>query len=60
LRAAAFFKRTEPHSPVSYALEQAVHWGRMELPELLGELIADVNVRADLFKRLGIRPPGTE
>jgi type VI secretion system protein ImpA len=57
LRVAAFFKRTEPHSPVSYALEQAVHWGRMELPELLGELVSDANVRAELFKRLGIRPP---
>jgi type VI secretion system protein ImpA len=60
LRVAAFFKRTEPHSPVSYALEQAVQWGRMQLPELLEELIADENVRAGVFKRLGIRPPGTQ
>ncbi len=33
LRVAEFFKRTEPHSPLSYALEQAVRWGRMPLPE---------------------------
>ncbi len=27
LRVADFFRKTEPHSPVSYALEQAVRWG---------------------------------
>jgi type VI secretion system protein ImpA len=60
LRAADFFKRTEPHSPVSYALEQAVRWGRMDLPDLLSELITDMSVREDLFRRVGIRPPDAE
>ncbi|MEZ6117669.1 MAG: type VI secretion system protein TssA [Pirellulaceae bacterium] len=32
LKVSSFFRRTEPHSPVSYALEQAVRWGRMSLP----------------------------
>jgi type VI secretion system protein ImpA len=54
LQVADFFRRTEPHSPVSYALEQAVRWGRMPLPELLQELIMDENVRKDLFRRTGI------
>lgn len=57
LRAADFFKRTEPHSPVAYALEQAVRWGRMPLPELLSELIADETAREQLFKLVGIKPP---
>lgn len=56
LQVADFFRRTEPHSPVSYALEQAVRWGRMPLPELLQELIMDDAVRKDLFRRTGIGP----
>lgn len=54
LQVAEFFRRTEPHSPVSYALEQAVRWGRMSLPELLAELIGDTAARDDLFKRMGL------
>jgi type VI secretion system protein ImpA len=57
LRVADFFKRTEPHSPVSYALEQAVRWGKMPLPDLLGELITDSAAREQLFKLVGIKPP---
>ena len=55
LKVADFFRRTEPHSPVSYALEQAVRWGRMPLPELLGDLISDSSVREEMFRRLGIQ-----
>jgi len=54
LQVAEFFKRTEPHSPVSYALEQAVRWGRMSLPDLLGELVEDPAVRAQIFRLVGI------
>jgi type VI secretion system protein ImpA len=57
LQVAEFFKRTEPHSPVAYALEQAVRWGRMPLPELLTELISEEAVRGQLFKLVGIKPP---
>jgi type VI secretion system protein ImpA len=57
LEVADFFKRTEPHSPVSYLLEQAVRWGRMPLPDLLGELVPDLATREQLFKLLGIRLP---
>jgi type VI secretion system protein ImpA len=59
LQVAEFFKRTEPHSPLSYALEQAVRWGRMPLPELLAELIPEDAARDHLFKLVGIRPPET-
>ncbi|MCA9148187.1 MAG: type VI secretion system protein TssA [Planctomycetales bacterium] len=54
LKVADFFHRTEPHSPVSYALEQAVRWGRMSLPDLMKDLISDDSVRQEMFKRLGI------
>ena len=40
-KVADFYRRTEPHSPVSYALDQVVRWGRMPLPELWTELIAE-------------------
>jgi type VI secretion system protein ImpA len=56
-KVADFFRRTEPHTPVSYALEQVVRWGRMALPELLTELIPDDGPRQQLFKQVGIRPP---
>jgi type VI secretion system protein ImpA len=52
---AAFFRRQEPHTPISYALEQAVRWGQMPLPELLAELIPDESARAGLFTRVGIQ-----
>jgi type VI secretion system protein ImpA len=56
LEVADFFRRTEPHTPISYALEQAVRWGQMSLPELLSELIPDEAPRKNLFKQVGIRP----
>jgi type VI secretion system protein ImpA len=55
LQVADFFRRTEPHSPVSYALEQAVRWGRMSLPELLRELVEDNSTRSEIFRRTGIQ-----
>ena len=57
LQVAEFFKRTEPHSPVSYALEQAVRWGKLPLPALLAELIPEEPARLQLFKLVGISPP---
>ena len=38
---ADFFRRTEPHSPLSYTLDEAVRRGRMTWPELLAEVVAD-------------------
>jgi type VI secretion system protein ImpA len=56
-RVAEYFRRTEPHSFVSYALEQVIRWGKTPLPELLAELIASEDSRRDLFKLVGIKPP---
>ena len=57
LQVARFFKETEPHSPISYALERAVRWGKMPLPDLLTELIAEDGTRSTVFKLVGIPPP---
>ncbi len=54
MKVADFFRRTEPHSPISYALEQAVRWGRMPLPELLRDLLPDDSSRRDLFRLTGL------
>lgn len=40
-RIAAYFRKTEPHSPLSYTIEDAVRRARMSLPELLMELAED-------------------
>ncbi|MDH5545258.1 MAG: type VI secretion system protein TssA [Gammaproteobacteria bacterium] len=57
---AEFFKRTEPHSPVSYSLEQAIRWSRMTLPDLLEQLIPDGKARQEYFRLAGVRPSSEE
>ena len=54
---ANFFRRTEPHSPLSYTLDEAVRRGRMTWPELLAEVVADTDTRNTILNTLGIRPP---
>ncbi len=53
---ADFFRRTEPHSPLSYMVDEAVRYGGLTLPELLTELIPDETARKALFLRTGIKP----
>lgn len=55
-RIAEYFRRTEPHSPLSYTLDEAVRRGRMTLAELLAEVLPDTEARHGLLARLGIRP----
>ena len=56
-RIAEFFRRTEPHSPLSYTLDEAVRRGRMSLPDLLEELVPDAGARGQILTQLGIRVP---
>nr|WP_294553743.1 type VI secretion system protein TssA [uncultured Rhodopila sp.] len=55
---ADFFRRTEPHSPLAYTLEEAVRRGRLTWPELLSEVVPDEKVRSGMLVMLGIRPGG--
>ena len=55
---AAWFKRTEPHSPLAYTLEEAVRRGRMGWPDLIEELLPDESTRHALLTSLGIKPWG--
>lgn len=52
---AKFFRTTEPHSPVSYALEKAVKWGNMPLDELIVELIPDSSSRKHFSELTGVK-----
>jgi type VI secretion system protein ImpA len=54
-RIAEFFRRTEPHSPLSYTLDEAVRRGRLTLPELLEELVPDAGARGSILTQLGIK-----
>lgn len=54
IKASEFFRKTEPHSPVSYMLQQTVEFGRMDLPQLLQTLIGDEDVLKDFSKRVGV------
>lgn len=51
---AMFFRKTEPHSPISYMLNQSVKWSQLSLPELLQQLIPDSDARDNYFKLSGI------
>lgn len=58
---AAFFRRTEPHSPVAYLADKAVKWGDMPLHEWLRHVIKDQGSMAHLQELLGIEDaPGEQ
>lgn len=54
---ATFFRRTEPHSPLAYTLDEAVRRGRMSWPDLLHEIVGDQDSRNAILTTLGIKPP---
>jgi len=51
---AAFFHKTEPHSPVAYLVDRAVRWGSMPLDRWLQEVIGDQAVLTNLRATLGM------
>ena len=50
---AEFFRKTEPHSPISYLLQRAVKWGNMPLVLWLQDVIKDETVIFQLRQTLG-------
>jgi type VI secretion system protein ImpA len=60
VRIAEYFRRTEPHSPLAYTLEETVRRARMSWPELLAELVPDTTTRFAILTSLGIKPPSDE
>lgn len=55
---AAFFLRTEPHSPVSYLVQRAVKWGNMPLDSWLQDVIKDDSVLGQVRETLGLQSAG--
>ena len=53
---ADFFRRSEPHSPVSYMVQKAVKWGEMPLEIWLQEVVKDPGVLYQLKETLGVTP----
>jgi len=56
---ADYFRRIEPHSPVTYLLEKAIRWGYMPLPELMNELLSNQQDTIDrVFNLTGLDEDG--
>lgn len=51
---AAFFRRTEPHSPVAYLAEKAAKWGTMPLHEWLRTVVKDDSALLRMEELLGV------
>ena len=51
---AAFFRATEPHSPVGYMAGKAAEWGDMPLHEWLTEVVKNPEILAALHEQLGV------
>lgn len=60
LQIAAYFRETEPHSPISYTLEEAVRRSRLSLDQLLEELIVDTDARKYFYLASGLRAPAQD
>ena len=54
---AAWFRQAEPHSPISYSLQQLARYGRMPLPELLNHLIPDGQARNTFLNLSAMESP---
>jgi type VI secretion system protein ImpA len=52
----AFFRRTEPYSPVAFTLDEAMRRARLSWPEWLAEAVPDRQQRDAILTRLGLRP----
>ena len=51
---ADYLQRTEPHSPTPYLLRRAIHWGRLDLNQLLLELTSNGMEFMQVMRLLGI------
>ena len=58
-KVAAYFRVTEPHSPIAFTLDDLIRRARMSLPELLAELLPDANARRTFLTSAGIKPDAT-
>jgi type VI secretion system protein ImpA len=55
LAVAAYFRRTEPHSPVPYLVQRAVHWANLPLEMWLQHVIHDSTTLESVRETLGLK-----
>jgi len=55
---AAYFRKAEPHSPVAYLAEKALHWSEMPLHLWLRSVVKDAGVLSNLEEMLGTGDDG--
>jgi type VI secretion system protein ImpA len=55
-----FFRRTEPHSPISYLIARAVKWGGMPLDALFKDVVRNEDVIGHIWETLGIDAPRSD
>ena len=53
---AAYFRATEPHSPVAYLADKAAHWGEQSLHVWLRAVVKDDAAFAHIEELLGVAP----
>ncbi len=53
---ADYFRKSEPQSPLSLTLDEAIRRARLTWPELLEEVVASEETRNTMLTQLGIRP----
>ena len=53
---ADYFRKSEPQSPLSLTLDEAIRRARLSWPELLEEVVANEETRNAMLTQLGIRP----
>ncbi|MBL8695627.1 MAG: type VI secretion system protein TssA [Planctomycetes bacterium] len=54
---AAYFRATEPHSPISYLLERAIRWADMPFEILMRDIMDNQDALSTIDRLLGIKPP---
>lgn len=50
-----YFRKSEPHSPLSYVIDQGIRWSQMPLHQLVNELIPDPSALASFQMRTGVQ-----
>jgi type VI secretion system protein ImpA len=54
---AGYFRKAEPHSPITYLVERAIAWAGLPLDKWLEEVVKDETVLAGIRETLGVKPP---
>lgn len=53
--AASMLRKLEPHSPVPWLVERAIHLGKLEFPQLIKELLRENAILGELYREFGIK-----